>query len=129
MPHAPFWMENIILSTAVKNNRHTARFRQSIMSVHTGPLTAATSGHELFHPAKLSGDSGEGERRFHRPDKTSDRARVASAIDLAHAARAGQRDDLIRADFGSRGQTHFFTAASQFVITVSGVSVSPLVVF
>src|SRR5437879_4594823 len=56
--------------------------------------------------------------------------RVASAVDFAHAARAEQRDDLVRADFGARWKAHFFTAASQFTTTVRGISVvSPTTVF
>ena len=32
--------------------------------------------------------------------------RIGGAIDLAHPARAEQRDDLVRADTGSRNQRH-----------------------
>ena len=32
--------------------------------------------------------------------------RITGAIDLAHAARANQRDDFVRAEASSGGQTH-----------------------
>ena len=33
-------------------------------------------------------------------------ARVAGAVDLAHAARAQQRDNFVRSEFRARGQVH-----------------------
>src|SRR5439155_809261 len=83
---------------------------------------ALEAGHAL-------GVGGEvGEQDFERD--VAVQARVASAIDFAHAARAEQRDDLVRADFCARWKAHFFTAASQFTTTVRGISVvSPTTVF
>ena len=45
---------------------------------------------------------------------------VAGAIDLAHAARAEGREDLIGAEFGAGGESHFLRSLVQFKTTVMG---------